>query len=93
MSDSHRYETMTDDRLDALERWKDEMDERFASAFPEGDHRGHRAYHEMMIQEFKDRQEFRKAIIEKTVSGVVWSVLLGIAYACWEYVRAKLGVK
>lgn len=52
---SDRALAMTDERLDSLERWKDEMEKRFADAFPGGDHVGHCRYHSLFDTGHCDR--------------------------------------
>lgn len=79
-------QVITDERLDSLERWKDDMDRDFKAAFPNGDFGGHRAYHEMMIEEGRDRKALIKAVKEKTIAGLVWSLLFVVGIACWQYV-------
>jgi hypothetical protein len=38
-------------------------------------------------------EEFRSAVIEKTLSGILWAAVVGIGYAIWSYLELKLGVK
>lgn len=38
-------------------------------------------------------EQFRSAIIEKTLTGVVWASIVVICYAVWEYLKLKLGTK
>ena len=37
------------------------------------------------------RVQLRNAIIEKTLTGLIWAMLLGVGYAVWEYIRLKIG--
>jgi hypothetical protein len=83
-------QAMTDERLDTLERWKDDMERRFAEAFPGGDHVGHCRYHTLMIEEIEGRKRLRQAVMEKTVAGLVWSAMLGIGIAAWQYIKTML---
>jgi hypothetical protein len=83
-------QAMTDERLDTLERWRDEMERRFAEAFPGGDHIGHCRYHTLMIEEIESRKRLRQAVMEKTVAGLVWSGMLGIGIAAWQYIKTML---
>lgn len=52
-------------------------------AFPAGDIEGHRRYHEVMIADLESRKKLTQAIIEKTVSGLIWSAVVGIGIAVW----------
>lgn len=79
-----------EDRISTLERWRLEMDERFADAFPGGDHVGHCRYHELMIEQIEERRRLRQAILEKTISGLIWSAIVGGAAAVWFYLKAQI---
>lgn len=83
-------QVITDERLDSLERWKDEMEKRFADAFPGGDHVGHCRYHTLMIEDIDARKRLRQAILEKTISGLVWSGIVGLGAAVWFWFVAKV---
>lgn len=82
---------MTDERLDSLERfrdvdfknWREDMERRFAEAFPGGDHVGHCRYHRLMIEDIESRKKLRQAILEKTLSGLLWSVIAGGGIVLW----------
>lgn len=95
---SAREEAMTDERLDSLERWRDvefkdwqkDIERRFAEAFPGGDHVGHCRYHELMIEHTEEVRRLRRAIIEKTASGLVWGVLVALGATLWFGVLAYL---
>lgn len=83
MSDVHRDQVLTDERLDSLERWRDDMEQRFAEAFPGGDHVGHCRYHTLMIEDIEERRRLRQAVIEKTVSGLIWGALVAVGATLW----------
>lgn len=79
---------MTDERLDSLERWRDDMEQRFADAFPGGDHVGHCRYHQLMIDDIDSRKKLRQAVLEKSVAGLVWGALVFLGLACWSYFKS-----
>lgn len=85
MSEAERERAMTDERLDSLERFRMEMEEKWKAAFPNGDHIGHCGYHELMIEEIRDRKKLIAAVKEKTVAGLVWAAIVGVAIAAWHY--------
>lgn len=60
---------------------------KFKEAFPDGDTRGHREYHETLMKEMERRVRFRDAIIEKSLAGLVWSGLVAMGAAIWTYVK------
>lgn len=42
-------------------------------AFPGGDVEGHRRAHEAMMELLEERRRLRRAIQEKTISGLIWA--------------------
>lgn len=86
-------EIATGERLDSLERWREDVDRRFAEAFPGGDHVGHCRYHALMIEQLEERRRLRRAIVEKTISGLVWSFIVGAAIAVWYGFLALIKAK
>lgn len=91
MSGASPDQVLTDERLDSLERWRDvdfsewqkDVERRFAEAFPGGDHVGHCRYHDLMIEDINARKRLRQAIVEKTVSGLVWGLIVGTVGLLW----------
>lgn len=82
------------DRLDIAEMRLISHDERIAdiaSAFPNVDTEGHRRYHQTMIEILEERRRLRVAILEKTISGLVWAVLVFVGMAAWHYIKTNLG--
>lgn len=81
------------DRLDLAELRLVRHDERIAdiaSAFPNGDTEGHRRYHQTMIEILEERRRLRVAIQEKTISGLVWALMVFIGLAAWHYIKTNL---
>jgi hypothetical protein len=83
-------ESEMSDRLEALERRVTEVEEKFVHAFPAGDHEGHRRYHELMIEDIASRKRLRQAVMEKTIAGLVWGTIAGLAIAAWAYLKALI---
>ena len=54
-------------------------------AFPNADIDGHKRYHETMIEMLEEKRRLRSAIQEKTISGLIWSVIVGLAIILWNY--------
>lgn len=88
MSGTNREIAMTDERLDSLERWRDEVESKFRAAFPNGDYVGHCAYHELMIDAARDRKKLIAAVQEKTISGLVWAVILFVGVSILAYLKS-----
>jgi hypothetical protein len=85
-----RDDSMTDERLDSLENWREEVDRKWSEAFPNGDHVGHCRYHQLMIDDIEARRSLRKAVMEKTISGLVWSLVVGMAFAVWTWLKKQV---
>lgn len=84
-------QVITDERLDSLERWRDEMSAKFEAAFPGGDHVGHCRYHQLMIEDIDAKKRLRQAVLEKSIAGLVWGSLVFLGLAAWAYVKSMLG--
>jgi len=67
------------------------MSETITKAFPAGDIDGHRRYHEVMIADIESRKKLTQAIIEKTISGLIWSLVVGLGYSIWHELLRILG--
>jgi len=74
-------------RVTAIERRQDDLERRFVEAFPGGDHVGHCRYHELMIEDLAEKRRLREAVQQKTISGLVWAGVVGLAYAVWQYLK------
>lgn len=91
-------QVLTDERLDDLERfrdvdfksWREDVDRRFAEAFPGGDHVGHCRYHRLMIEHTEEVRRLRQAILEKTISGLIWAGIVIGGAAVWFYLKAQI---
>lgn len=64
---------------------------RLIRAFPANDLEGHRRAHEAMIEDVRSRKALTQAIKEKTISGLVWSAMVALGFACWHEVLYILG--
>lgn len=56
------------------------------SAFPGGDVEGHRRYHALMIERTEEIRRLRRAIQEKTISGLIWAFLVFLSLCVYSYV-------
>ena len=74
-----------------MAREENRLDE-LVSAFPGGDARGHREYHEALISATQQRVRLREAIIEKSLSALIWLGLVWIGYSLWQAFRHALGL-
>lgn len=96
--ENERAEALTDQRLEDLERFRDvdyakfreDMERRFAEAFPGGDHVGHCRYHTLMIEDIDARKKLRQAVMEKTISGLVWAGVVAVGLSLWAWAKAQV---
>lgn len=63
-----------------------EQKDALMKAFPADDVDGHRRYHELLIEHEQQRIHLRQAIIEKTLSGLIWMGLVFVGTSVWKYV-------
>lgn len=79
--------------ISKLKSTQDEVS-KMRSAFPDGDPAGHCAYHLIIIEREKQRIKLRQAIIEKTLSGLIWMAIVFLGASVWKYfVSAVTGGK
>lgn len=62
-------------------------------AFPSGDIDGHRRYHDLIITQTEEYRQLRVAIREKTLGGLVWAAIVGIAALLWYGFLHMIGTK
>ena len=60
------------------------------AAFPAGDTKGHHDYHIALIERNKELRRLRMAIVEKTVGGLVWAVMLWAGVHIWKGVTQAI---
>lgn len=68
----------------------DELEKMLRSAFPDGDLDGHRRAHQTVIAAAADRATLWKSVREKTISGSIWSGIVLLAAALWEYIKDQV---
>lgn len=71
--------------MDSAEFRLDEIERQFKEAFPSGDYAGHKRYHEIQIEILLARRRLIAAVTEKSVSGLVWGLMVAIGLAVWGY--------
>lgn len=82
--DKHSLETNR--RLESIEQTQAYI----LKAFPGGDIEGHSRYHETVIEILREKRRLRVAIQEKTISGLVWSIIVGFAILLWQGILTLL---
>lgn len=75
----------------SVERRVTELERKFKEAFPNGDYAGHCRYHEIQIEMLLENKRLRRAVVEKTIAGLVWAGMLamGLALLNWAKVNLK----
>lgn len=89
--DSRELQTITDERLDSLERWKDEQEAKWKEAFPAGDHQAHARYHAAMIENILWKRRLWQQLVEKGVGALALAFVLGLLAAGWQWIKIQLG--
>lgn len=64
----------------------------YSKAFAGNDLDGHRRYHEAVIERTAELRRLRVAIQEKTISGLVWVVILWLGHRLIALVAPRLGL-
>lgn len=54
------------------------------AAFPANDPDGHRRFHETQILMLEEKRQLRKAIQEKTISGLIWAGIVSTITAVYQ---------
>lgn len=80
------HATQTNERLESMDTKLDKLVE----AFPNSDFEGHRRYHQTMIETLNEKRRLRIAIQEKTISGLIWAVIVFVGASVWGKVSAIL---
>lgn len=84
--DVQKSQKLIVDRLENLE-----LNQR--KSFPEGDFESHRRYHEAVQELLEEKKQLRRAIQEKTLAALMWSIIAGVCYACWHEVQRMITTK
>lgn len=62
------------------------------NAFPNGDHDGHRRFHETQMEMLEEKRRLRIAIQEKTISGLIWAAIVIGCKLLWDGVVKAMNV-
>ncbi len=73
-----------EDRLEKHSALSKQNHDAVMAAFPANDPEGHRRFHETQILMLEEKRQLKKAIQEKTISGLVWAGIVGTASAIWQ---------
>lgn len=74
-------------QFEAHMKGEEQLLRRLVEGYPDDDPHAHRAYHEKVMRALERKEKFRDAVIEKTLAGFAWSLLLGLAAAVWQYFK------
>lgn len=72
---------------------KQSMADMATSAFPGGDLDGHRRFHEAYIERTAELRRLRMAILEKTLSALVWGLIVGLCVCVATGIKTFLSGK
>ena len=70
-----------------FQRQIEELRKEFLSAFPNQDLEHHKWIHQEFVATRQAKEALVKAVYEKVIVGVGWSLLLLIGSALWEYIQ------
>jgi len=68
----------------------DELSLQLHSIVPNSDFVGHRIYHECVIAAARRKEALQNAIIEKTLTGLLWLALSAAGIAIWQYLKTQI---
>jgi hypothetical protein len=74
----------------AFSRHIGELREFMQLGFPDGDLDGHRRYHEEQIEMMKAKRRMYDSIAEKTMTGLLWALIVAVGVALWEYASRRI---
>lgn len=78
------------DKLDTANRILSKLEK----GFPDGDIEGHRRFHQTQIQIVEEKRKLRQAIKEKTLSSLIWMLIVGLGVLLYnELTNFVLNVK
>ena len=69
---------------------EDAIIKKLMNAFPNEDPEKHRKHHDAELRYFERKTRVQDAIIEKSLAGLVWMILVGIGTAVWFYIKSLL---
>ena len=73
-----------------LEERIEDLEEGMKRIVPNQDYEGHSMYHQMLIDKERRRAKLVDSIVEKTLSGLIWSAVLAVGLAVWSYIKLEL---
>jgi hypothetical protein len=62
-------------------------------SFPAGDRHGHKRYHELMIDKLESNKNLYRAIKEKGIVGILWSIVVAISGLVWHSIQTSLNAR
>lgn len=69
----------------------DTLETLIKAGFPGGDVLEHKRYHDEVMEFMKERKELWKSIREKTLSGLLWALVVSTGAAFWQFLKTKIG--
>ena len=88
------HEPLTDEEIRRIEtRWKSDVDSKLDALIrAEREHADkYGAFLDMLIKREADRAAMRKAVMEKTLSGLIWMAVVGLVSLAWSGTKTEIG--
>lgn len=67
------------------------INERLAQ-LPDDEHREHHDFIRAFVDEHRERQRVRAAVISKITAGGAWATIVGLCILVWQGMKTKLGI-
>lgn len=84
------FEELTPERIKEIEaKWKSDVDRKLDRVVRFID--ANEAFVHMLIEREKYRRAIRKAVIEKTLAGLVWAAIVGLGTLAWTGLKSEAG--
>lgn len=86
--DALQYDqAVTREQLETHMKGEEHLISVLTSAFPDGDAERHCRYHKAEIKRLERQERFRDAVIEKSLSSLVWGGIVGLGAVLWQYIK------
>ena len=73
-----------------LEERVEDLEDSMKRIVPNQDYDGHSIYHSLLIEKERRRAALMDSIIEKSLSGIIWAVVVAMSFAVWNYIKMEI---
>jgi len=93
MNTNRPVEEVVCDMLKHIARLEDrveDLENDMSRIVPNKDYDGHSMYHQLLIDKERRKAQLQDSIIEKSLSGIIWAVVVVLSYAAWNYLKMEI---